>query len=109
MDTTLRSSLPPSTSTSTASVANGAHAAVDRAAEQVKPVIDRAAELAHKAVDKAANIAAPTADWVSQQAENLRATQQKAVDETCKYVQANPLKSLGMALAAGFLISRILK
>jgi len=29
------------------------------------------------------------------------------VDSTCKYVAAHPLQSLGMALAAGNLISRL--
>jgi ElaB/YqjD/DUF883 family membrane-anchored ribosome-binding protein len=97
-------------------VATSAHAAVDRAAEaadeaarRAKPVIDRAAKLAHYAVDKAADVAAPTAVWLGEQGESLIATPKKLVDGTCKYVAANPLKSVAIALVAGLLIARILR
>jgi len=91
-----------------------AHAAVDsmagaadEAVRKAKPAIDRVAAVAHQAVDKAAGAAAPAADWLSQQGENLSATQKKLLEDTCKYVSANPLKALGIAVVAGFLLSRI--
>ena len=94
---------------------SSAHAAVDsmagaadEAVRKAKPVIDRVAAMAHQAVDKTAGAAAPAADWLSQQGENLNATQKKLLDDTCKYVSANPLKSLGIAVLAGFLLSRII-
>jgi ElaB/YqjD/DUF883 family membrane-anchored ribosome-binding protein len=96
--------------------ATSAHAAVDRfagaadeAARKVKPAINRAAELAHYAVDKAADVAAPTAEWLGEKGESLIATPKKLVDGTCKYVSANPLKSVAIALVAGLLIARILR
>jgi len=96
--------------------ASNAHSAVDRAAvaadqaaRKAKPVIDRAADLAHHAVDKAAGVAAPTAEWFGEQGESLLATQKKLVDGTSKYVAGNPLKSLAMALVAGFVIGRIVR
>ena len=93
---------------------SGAHATVDKmaaaadeAARKAKPAIDRATEFAHQAVDRAQSAAAPAAAWLGDQTENLKATQQKLVDDTCEYVSANPLKSVAIALVAGILISRI--
>lgn len=83
--------------------------AADEAARSVKPTIDRVAAMAHQVVDKAAGAAAPTADWLAQQSESLNATQKKLLEDSCGYVSANPLKSIGVALAAGFLLSRILR
>jgi ElaB/YqjD/DUF883 family membrane-anchored ribosome-binding protein len=85
------------------------HSAIDEAARKAKPAIDKAVSLAHDATDKAASAGAQTADWVSSQTEQLSAKQKQLMEDTCKYVAANPLKSLAMAAAAGFLISRILK
>jgi len=87
--------------------ASNAHSAVDKAAGAAQPAIDRAAKLAHEAVDKAAGAAAPAIDWVGEKSEQLRTTQKKVVDDTCNYVSANPMKSVGIAAAIGFLIGRL--
>ena len=94
---------------------SNAHAAVDSMAgaaddamRKAKPAIDRVAAMAHQAVDKAVNVAGPTADWLSAQGESLNARQKKMMESTCSYVSANPMKSVGIALAAGFLLSRII-
>jgi len=89
--------------------ATAVHSAIDEAARKVKPAIDRAASIAHDATDKATSASAQTADWVSAQGEQLAAKQKQVLEDTCKYVAANPLKSLAMAAAAGFVLSRILK
>ena len=52
---------------------------------------------------------ASTADWMSTQSEQFSAKQKMLVEDTCKYVSANPLKSIAMAAAAGYVLSRILK
>jgi ElaB/YqjD/DUF883 family membrane-anchored ribosome-binding protein len=83
-------------------------AAADEAVNKAKPAIDRVAAIAHQAVDRAAVAAAPTAEWLSQQGESLNATQKKLVEDVCKYVSANPLKALAMAIAAGFVLGRII-
>jgi ElaB/YqjD/DUF883 family membrane-anchored ribosome-binding protein len=95
---------------------SGAHATVDslagaadQAVRKAKPAIDHAAAIAHQAVDRAANAAAPAADWLTQQGENLTTAQRRLVADTTKYISANPLKSVAIALAAGFVISRIIR
>jgi ElaB/YqjD/DUF883 family membrane-anchored ribosome-binding protein len=94
---------------------SGAHAAVnsmaevaDQAARKAKPAIDKVTAMAHQAVDKAAGAAAPTAEWLAGQGESLNATQKKLVSDTCNYVSANPMKSIGIAVVAGFLLSRVI-
>ena len=120
MESTSRGNTPsssgfPNSSEGTANkAASSAHAAVnsvagaaEEAARKAKPAIDRVAQMAHQAVDKAAGAAAPTADWLSEQSESLKATQKKLLDDTCQYVQENPLKAVGIAVVVGFLLSRI--
>ena len=96
--------------------ASGAHHAVDsmankveQAARQTGPAIDKVKAMAHQAVDSAAGAAAPAVDWIAEQGEHLNEAQKKMVDDLCKYVSANPLKSVGIALAAGFIVSRIMR
>lgn len=94
----------------------GAHAAVnsmadaaDGAARRAKPAIDQVASMAHQVVEKAAASAAPAADWLGEQGESLNATQKKLVTNTSAYIAANPLMSVGVAVLAGFLISRMVR
>lgn len=95
----------------TAASAHGAvdkvAAAADEAARKVKPAIDRLADAAHQTVDRVAGAAAPTAAWLSEQADSLDARQRTLTVDTGQYVSAHPWKSLGFALAAGFIIGRL--
>jgi ElaB/YqjD/DUF883 family membrane-anchored ribosome-binding protein len=95
-------------SSSAHAAVNSIAGAADEAARKAKPAIDRVAAMAHQAVDKAAGAAAPTADWLTEQGESLNATQKKLVADTCNYVSANPLKAIGIAVVAGFLLGRII-
>jgi ElaB/YqjD/DUF883 family membrane-anchored ribosome-binding protein len=94
----------------------GAHAAVnsvaeaaDDAARKAKPAIDQVAAMAHQVVEKAAASAAPAADWLGEQGESLKATQKKLVTDTSTYIAANPFVSVGIAVLAGFVISRMIR
>jgi len=114
-NTPLTSGLPNYTEGTLSKASSGAHSAVnsiagaaDEAARKARPAIDRVAAMAHQAVDTAADAAAPTADWLAEQGESLNAAQKKLLADTCRYVSANPLKSLGIAVVAGFLLSRII-
>jgi ElaB/YqjD/DUF883 family membrane-anchored ribosome-binding protein len=78
----------------------------EEAARKAKPAIDRAASMAHQAVDKAADAAAPTADWLDERGERLKAAKGRLVADTCGYVSANPLKSVAVAVVAGLVLGR---
>jgi ElaB/YqjD/DUF883 family membrane-anchored ribosome-binding protein len=96
-------------STSAHAAVNSMVVAADEAARNVKPAIDRVAAMAHHAVDAAAGAAAPTADWMAEQGACLKAAQGKMVASTRGYVSAHPLKAIGIAVVAGFLLSRVIR
>ena len=81
----------------------------DEAASRAKPAIDQVAAMAHQAVDKAASAAAPTVDWLTEQGESINASQKQLVADARGYVSANPLKAVGMAVVAGFVLSRLIR
>jgi ElaB/YqjD/DUF883 family membrane-anchored ribosome-binding protein len=80
-----------------------------RADEAARKAIPAAKEFAHKAVDNVASGAASASEWLDKNAGDLDAAQEKLVDDAREYIRANPLKSVGIALVAGFLISRMLR
>jgi ElaB/YqjD/DUF883 family membrane-anchored ribosome-binding protein len=74
-----------------------------------KPAIDQVADMAHEAVDKAIGAVAPSADWLSGQGERLNTSSRRVIENTSTCIADNPLKSIGIAVLAGFLLSRILR
>jgi ElaB/YqjD/DUF883 family membrane-anchored ribosome-binding protein len=71
----------------------------------------RAARLAHQAIDKAVTAVRPAATWINHQTGRVRSAQQKVNDqlETARsYVRTKPVKTIAIAVAAGWLINRIL-
>ena len=87
---------------------SAAHNTVDRLAETAHPAVDRLATGAHGAVDRLAEMAGATAARISKQTEQLNATRERLSTTTTGYVRDNPLTSLGIAVAAGYLLSRLL-
>jgi len=79
------------------------------ASESAHPVTDRASRAAHEAVDA-------VSERGGHAEERLRATSQRAsergsdiVGQVGGYVREHPVTSLGIAVAAGFLIGSILR
>jgi ElaB/YqjD/DUF883 family membrane-anchored ribosome-binding protein len=70
-------------------------------------ILNNAAVRAHGAVDQAAAAAAPAAHWLEEHGETLKQGGEKFADKAARYVAAHPLQSLGLALAAGYLLSRL--
>ena len=90
-------------------VVNSIVGVAEEAASRAKPAIDQVAAMAHQAVDRAAGAAAPTADWLAEQGENINARQKQLVAQTRDYVSTNPLKAVGIAAVAGFLLSCLIR
>jgi ElaB/YqjD/DUF883 family membrane-anchored ribosome-binding protein len=86
----------------------GKHVKTNGHESPIEPAIARVATMAHQAVDKAAVAAEKTADRLTERTEVLRARKDKLLSETCSYVSAHPLKSVGIAVVAGLLLGRIL-
>jgi ElaB/YqjD/DUF883 family membrane-anchored ribosome-binding protein len=72
-------------------------------------VVERAAAMAHEAVDKAAEAAAPATDWLTSRCDALVAREKKLVVDSRDYVATHPLKAVGFAVLAGFVLSRLFR
>ena len=88
---------------------NAIAGAADKAVGKAKPAIDKVVAMAHQVLDKAADAAAPTNDWLNEKGESINATQKQLVADTRSYVSANPLTAVGIAVVAGFLLSRVIR
>lgn len=86
---------------------SSAHEMIDRASAAARPAVDRVASTAHRAVDRMAGMASQAADKLSTQGEKLKDAQAKLMANSRTYVRDHPIASLGIAVAAGYLISRM--
>lgn len=87
----------------------GAHEAIDKASDIARPTVDRITSGAHQAVDKIASVASKAADTLGVQGEQLMNFQARAMEQARGYVRENPVASLGIAIAAGYLLSRLIR
>ena len=69
--------------------------------------IDKAANSAHEAVDKVASATNQAAEALGEKGEQLKNAEQQLMEDCRVYVRENPITSLGIAVAAGFLLSRV--
>ena len=84
--------------------AKSAHSGIDAASQAAHPAIDRLASSAHKAVDSAdgaANNAANALGKAGVKGEEL-------VAASTTYMREHPLLTLGLAITAGYALSRLL-
>jgi ElaB/YqjD/DUF883 family membrane-anchored ribosome-binding protein len=70
--------------------------------------IDTAANSANEAIDKAASATSQTTEALGKKGEQLKNAEQQLMEDCRVYVRDNPITSLGIAVAAGFLLSRVL-
>jgi ElaB/YqjD/DUF883 family membrane-anchored ribosome-binding protein len=70
--------------------------------------IDKAANSAHEAVDKIASATNQAAEALGEKGAQLKNAEQQLMENCRSYVRDNPITSLGLAAAAGFLLSRLL-
>jgi ElaB/YqjD/DUF883 family membrane-anchored ribosome-binding protein len=74
-----------------------------------KQQVDRLSQTAHQTVDRAAQAASSVADRVSEKYEELYAMQEDWVEAGREYVKEHPVAAIGMALAAGYLLSMLMR
>ncbi|MEO8164719.1 MAG: hypothetical protein ABI619_04915, partial [Betaproteobacteria bacterium] len=87
---------------------SGAHDVIDEVSRAARPAVDRVATSAHRAVDKLASVAGQAVDTLGVKGEQLKKFQGEAIDQVRGYVRDNPVASIGIALAAGYLLSKLL-
>ena len=81
---------------------DAAHDTVDQLAESARPAVDRFAAGAHETVDKAGSAAKSAAEGFEDSATKLAGARDRLMDK----VRSKPLAAIGVAAAAGFLLSR---
>jgi ElaB/YqjD/DUF883 family membrane-anchored ribosome-binding protein len=86
----------------------GPHAARDRAFNAASPAVERLASGAHRAVDKVAGAATQVVNTLGVKGEQLKGVEGRVMDACRGSVREHPVASLGIALAAGFVLSRLL-
>ena len=87
---------------------SGVHEAIDKASGAARPAVDRVAAGAHRAVERIAGAASRAADALDAKGGQLNDAQSRLAESCSSYVRANPMTALGLAVAGGFLLSRLL-
>jgi ElaB/YqjD/DUF883 family membrane-anchored ribosome-binding protein len=77
--------------------------------KEVDSRIERVSDSAHEAVDRAAAAASSVASRFSDTSDALMEMPQNWIEDAREYVREHPLASLGMALAAGYILSMIMR
>jgi len=70
--------------------------------------IDKVSHSAHEAFDKIASATSQAAETLSEKGDQLINAEQHLMKNCRSYVRDNPITSLGIAVAAGFVLSRLL-
>jgi ElaB/YqjD/DUF883 family membrane-anchored ribosome-binding protein len=71
-------------------------------------ITEKASNLAHEAAEKIASASSQVADTIGEKGEQLKNAEKRMVENCRGYVRDNPITSLGIAVAAGFVLSRLL-
>ena len=85
----------------------GAHNTIDKVSDAAYPAVDRITAGAHQVVEKVATVASQAVDTLLVKGEQLKEAQTRATESFRGYVTENPLASVGIAVAAGFLLSKL--
>ncbi|MGD0959373.1 MAG: DUF883 domain-containing protein [Methylomonas sp.] len=70
--------------------------------------IDKASSFAHEAIDKLAKVSNQAADTFDEKSRDVKTAEQQLLKNCNNFIRDNPATSLGIAVAAGFLLSRLL-
>ena len=85
-----------------------AHHSIDSMSDAAQPAIENLRSGAHTAVDSAGNAATHAAGALGVKGDQLQEKGKEIVERAGVYVREHPMASLGMAVAAGYILSRLL-
>lgn len=85
-------------------LSEGAHSGINAASQAAHPAIDRMASGAHKVVDNADQVAAQAAEAIGK----AGVKGEELVAASTSYMREHPMLTLGVAVAAGYVLSRLL-
>ena len=70
--------------------------------------LNKVSDSAHEAVNKVASATSQAAEALGEKGEQLKKTEQQLMKNCRGYISDNPITSVSIAVAAGFLLSRLL-
>jgi len=70
--------------------------------------LDKASKSVHEAVDKFTHATSQAAEALGEKGDQLKNAEQRMMENCRSYVRDNPVTSLGIAVATGFLLSRLM-
>ena len=70
--------------------------------------INKVSDSAHEGYDKLANATSQVAETLGEKGQQLKKTEQQLMKSCRGYIGDNPITSVSIAVAAGFLLSRLL-
>lgn len=85
------------------------HAKIDKVSGVTRSAVDSLTTGAHQGFDKAADAASQAVETFDAKREELKVTQAKLMESCRSYVQKNPVTSLGIATAVGYVISLLMR
>jgi len=74
-----------------------------------KQSIDRVSESAHEYVDRAASVASNAAERLGEKADEWMEMKDTWVEGAREYVREHPVAALGIAAAAGYILSMLMR
>lgn len=86
---------------------DGAHERINSMSAAAQPTLDRMASGAHDAVDRVAGAATQAAQTLDATSEKLKTANQRLAKNAGGVLRDHPVASLGVAVAAGFVLSRL--
>lgn len=89
--------------------ASSAHRAINKAQDVTRPAVEHMATSAHHAVDRIGSAATHAADSLAMRGEQVRDAQLRLTESCRSQVRAQPIASIGVAVAGGFLLGWLLK
>ncbi|MCK9619199.1 MAG: hypothetical protein M0R47_01545 [Methylobacter sp.] len=77
--------------------------------ENVKETISKVSQSAHRAVDKMTDMGYQTTEVLGEKGEQLMSAEAEMIENYREYIRNYPMRSVGIAVAAGFFLSRLLR
>jgi ElaB/YqjD/DUF883 family membrane-anchored ribosome-binding protein len=87
----------------------GAHDTLNQISHAAGPAMDRMATSAHGVIDTVADAATSAVETLGIKGDQLNDAQQKLTEAARTYMREKPVASLGIAVAAGWILSRLLR
>lgn len=71
-------------------------------------ITHKASNLAHEAGEKLASVSNQVTDTISEKSRQMQKAEQCLVKDCSSFIRDKPITSIGLAVTAGFLLSRVL-